>query len=85
MNGKVDQILAEVLGLNGCDQHHNVQLEANLYWYTPGENIRANIELLNTGIFTNGLNNRTEWTLGKSVDTTKLGGVIDAQDGGSLI
>lgn len=82
---KVDQILAEVLGLKGCDQHHKVQLEASLYWYTPGENTGANTELLNTGIFINGLNNRTECTLGKSVDNTKLGGVIDAQDACPLI
>lgn len=85
MNSKVDQKLGEVLGLKSCCWHHKVHLKASLKWYTPGENTMANTELLNAGVVINGLDNRTECTLGKFVDNTKLGGMADAQDGSVVI
>lgn len=63
-----------------CDQVYKVQLEASRCWCTQGL-------ILGPALFSivNDLYDGSEYTLGKSADSTELGGVSDIAEGCAAI
>jgi len=62
----------EPVGSKGCDQQHDVRLEANHWWCTSGGDTKANINAV-----INDLDDGTECSLIKFANDTKLGEAVD--------